>query len=769
MLLRFKCYSISWKICLATAIAFSLLAHAGAAETVPATPIPDDKFVAANLQQITVTATRSETELHKVPATITKIDEKDIQKRRPHDEAALFEDEPDMVMSRDARRYGATTINIRGIEGIRVLQMVDGVRLPEVFTGGGNNNTTTATSDSPEMDFLQGVEILRGPASSLYGSEALGGVIGYRTLNPEDLLADGKNTALRYRFTWRDADKSFQNTGLGAIGSDQFKLLLGISGRNGHELSNRGSKGGTGFDREKPNNIDNESLATLAKLAWLPTTRHRVGLTFERRDISSEVDTLRMYRTVPKMTGNLGAEELKRNRWSLDWEWKPKNTWLDRFYLMGYHQKSATETYTQQNRRNTSASCSATTGTGNNCEINMDVTVDQKLYGFNSQLEKMLVFGSIIHNLTSGFDWRTLEISQWKDSTIFRNGNYNNPIKLVLGETYPNHGFTPGRTRTYGLFLQDSIEMLDGDLVITPGIRYDRIELRPDDAPLFMTGQQFDGVSRNFNSISPKLSALWQFHPQISVYGQAVRGFRAPNYNDVNGMFHNSAQRYARIANPDLKPETSIGYEIGTRFNVLSSHWQIALYHNEYKDFIKSQRICGSPNVCLGGLVSSVFQHINYEKATIRGAEIRTHWTLPGNWYLNGAVAYSHGDVKSPNGKVPLNSIEPLRGSLSLGWEGTLSEQIIGAESRLRAAHRVSRADKADNYYQPDGYGVVDLSAWWKPRKNVHVGFNLNNLFDRKFWVWSDIRQSDVTNDEQGMSFYSQPGRNFSVALQIDL
>ncbi|RTL26061.1 MAG: TonB-dependent hemoglobin/transferrin/lactoferrin family receptor, partial [Rhodocyclaceae bacterium] len=136
------------------------------------------------LGAVIVSATRTETTVDSVPTTVTAISAENIARRLPHDEAALFEDEPDVVVARDLRRFGASSVNIRGIEGNRVLQQVDGVRLPDYYNGGGPSNATTSSSNSPEFDFLKRVEVLRGPASSLYGSDALGGVVSYLTLAP---------------------------------------------------------------------------------------------------------------------------------------------------------------------------------------------------------------------------------------------------------------------------------------------------------------------------------------------------------------------------------------------------------------------------------------------------------------------------------------------------------------------------------------------------------------------------------------------------------
>lgn len=98
------------------------------------------------------------------------------------------QDETDVSFARDLRRPGATRINIRGLEDNRVVQMVDGVRLADYYNGGGPANYTLSTSPTVMSDFLKRVEIIRGAASSLYGSDAIGGVVGFVTLDPADLL-----------------------------------------------------------------------------------------------------------------------------------------------------------------------------------------------------------------------------------------------------------------------------------------------------------------------------------------------------------------------------------------------------------------------------------------------------------------------------------------------------------------------------------------------------------------------------------------------------
>jgi hypothetical protein len=171
---------------MAAAIALALAAASGAQAE-------------GQLKTITVTATRTDTAAEDVPATVTTIDKRDIERRLPADEADLLKNEPDISMARDLRRFGSTRVNIRGIEDNRVTQMVDGVGLPDFYNSGGPTNFTMNAPLGTSIDFLKRVEILRGPASSLYGSDTIGGVVGYLTLDPADLLTGDQTTASAVR------------------------------------------------------------------------------------------------------------------------------------------------------------------------------------------------------------------------------------------------------------------------------------------------------------------------------------------------------------------------------------------------------------------------------------------------------------------------------------------------------------------------------------------------------------------------------------------
>jgi hemoglobin/transferrin/lactoferrin receptor protein len=139
------------------------------------------------LDTITVSAERTPTTVFDSPSTVSvrsaqEIDERNIQ--TPRD---LVRDEPGVSVGNQPGRTGFTNYVIRGIGENRVRLQIDGVRVPDF--PGTNIGAGTYTRDFVDFDTLKQVEIIHGPASALYGSDAIGGVVSYVTKDPADFLA----------------------------------------------------------------------------------------------------------------------------------------------------------------------------------------------------------------------------------------------------------------------------------------------------------------------------------------------------------------------------------------------------------------------------------------------------------------------------------------------------------------------------------------------------------------------------------------------------
>ncbi len=735
---------------------------ASAASTPPA--LAQSAARDTTLKEVVVTATRTEVEADKVAATVTSISREDIDRRLPTDAADLFKDEPDMALGRDTRRFGATRPNIRGIDDNRVVQMVDGIRLPNFYNGGGPTNFTMNAPLGPSLEFLRRVEILRGPASSLYGSDAIGGVVGFLTLEPGDLPERDQKLGARARLGYSGVNEGTTATALGAGRGESLEWVLGYTQTDAKEFGNKGTMDTVAADRTRPNPQNLRERGSIAKFAVRPAAGHKLTLALEGRDRDADIQVRRLSSSLPKVTSMSGDDHTTRTRGMLEWEHKPQAGWYDRMIARVYQQASETRNFNLQTRTNTSATCSATSGTGNNCRIEQDFRFDQTATGAGVQMEKAL---GEQHLLAFGADLSRLRTEESRDANVF-NLTSGSTTKSLAGDNFPLRDFAPGYTDTLGVFAQDEIVGLaDGKLTLTPGLRYDRRSLKPEVDALsqnVLTAIGRQAVSQTDSALSPKLAALWQFSPTVSGYGQIVRGFRAPNYEEVNGHFRNTAQSYAVSPNPNLKPETSTGVEVGLRLNRDRLRGQLAAFDNHYQNFISNVRLaCPGDPSCISGL-GTTFMSVNLSRVRIYGVEARLAWNFTPGWRAEAALAHARGSDESAN--QPLDTIEPTRLFLALVREaGTW-----GAEARLRAAAAVKRVNDTNGgvpspWFRPPGYEVLDLAAWWKPSRQLRVSLALNNLFDKKYWLWSDIRLADARNPA-GVDFYSQPGRNAAARVE---
>jgi catalase-peroxidase len=249
----------------------------------PAKPAPTP------LREISVTATRTERAADDVPATVDTIDAQEMERGLVRDIRDLIRHEPGISAPNDPDRFGATGFNIRGLEENRVVIQVDGVRLPDFyrFSIGPFN---TVPRNFVDLDSLKRVEILRGPASSLYGSDALGGVVTYVTKDPADYLA-GRTQPwyASWRTAYASVDSSWANTVTAAGTTGPLSGLAVLTYRNGHEVETQGTNDSTGPNRTVANPQDSTIKNALLKLVAMPATNHLFRLTYEQ--FQNDVDT----------------------------------------------------------------------------------------------------------------------------------------------------------------------------------------------------------------------------------------------------------------------------------------------------------------------------------------------------------------------------------------------------------------------------------------------------------------------------------------------
>src|SRR5262252_4486891 len=130
---------------------------------------------------VTAVASRVFEPLDETPATVTVISRERIEREVARDIRDALRYEPGVSVVNNPTRFGLGNVNIRGLDGNRVQMMQDGIRMPDGFAIGSFSN---ASRNPFDLGLLSRIEILRGPGSALYGSDALAGVLSMTTLDP---------------------------------------------------------------------------------------------------------------------------------------------------------------------------------------------------------------------------------------------------------------------------------------------------------------------------------------------------------------------------------------------------------------------------------------------------------------------------------------------------------------------------------------------------------------------------------------------------------
>lgn len=714
-----------------------------------------------DLDQIVVTATRTERALGDVPNTVDVIDRARMDARLVRDIADLFRYEPGITVGSSLGRFGLGDIRIRGLGGNRVRIQTDGIAVPDAFAIGSYSN---ANRNFVDLDTLKRVEVVRGPTSSLYGSDALGGVVSFVTKDPSDYLTDGRTVHVGARIGATSADDGLFAGVTAAFGGECWSGLVAVSHRQGKETDNMGEVGGTGSTRTQANPQSASGRSVLGKLVFAPSEAQRFKLTVEGNEDDVETDVLTSY-GLQALTGAtntqvLGDDHQSRARITFGHELEGLSSALaDSIDWQVYRQDSRTRQDSVEVRRVPSG------GTAIRDRREREFHFDQRSHGMQANARKTFEAGSVEHAIAYGIDIERTETKQKRDGRrIFLDTGV--VTNVMLPDVFPVRDFPISDTTKASLYVQDEIGFAGGAFRLVPALRVDHYKLSPDVDSIFREDNPTTQVAElSETSVSPKLGLVWKFSDAWSLFGGYARGFRAPPYSDVNIGFTNFMFGYTAIPNPDLKSETSDGLELGLRFAGHIGYASLSSYYTEYDDFIESTRYIGDDP--LTGLM--VYQSQNVDDARIRGVEFKGGLYFDAlapaleGWSLQGAAAWSRGEDRTTG--EALESVDPLTATLEIAFE----REAWGAELIGRFAGRRDRlptAPAGSAYFESPGHALLDLYAHWTFAPGTRLDVGVLNLADRKVWQAGLVPVVSATSAT--LDRYTAPGRNVAVSLSVD-
>lgn len=721
----------------------------------------------AALPEVVVSGSRQEQAADELPLSYDVINANTLSNQQSRNLREALENLPNTSVKRSPARFsvgGATAsagrdgnvgINIRGLGGNRVLLMTDGVRMPRSYAF----RTTTFDREYLSLELLKRIEVVRGPASALYGSDGMAGLVNFITHEPADFLAVGKGETPktlggRIAAGWSGDDNGHTLAGtVAGQASDTLQWMLTATTRGAHAMDNMGTNHEPNLNRTRPNPQDDRDNAVLGRIVLRPHATQRHVFTLEHVQKKSDVDLLSSRNPLPlrgtpaqiagAIVDEYSSRSMERNRLTWDARFGLGTDWAD-------HVRTVVAYQDAQSRQ-----------VGTSVRNTLPLRVRDNSYGESTwqagvQADKILRSGGWAHKITYGLDHVRSDIS-----------NLYTGLAPLPPEVFPLKRFPDTRETTSALYVQD--ESVHGNWSLTPGLRFDHFSLDVTSQAGFYPPAKQPGQSLSGSALSPKIGVLYRATEQWSVFGQYAAGFRAPDAGQVNGYYENAAEQVIIIPNPDLRPEKSRGVELGVRGRLDRLSLDAAVFGSHYSNLIMDTVLIRGTGTAAD---PRIFQTINTERARITGFELKGQY----DW---GRVAggrlvtpFSYGKARGVNratGK-PINSVDPAQ--LALGVQYDTAAWGLRLDMRHHAAKTAKDIDSASSVKPPNTQFTVpsattlDVSAQWRLRKDLRLNFAVHNLTNRKYWLWPDVyglAASSATNDA-----YTQPGRSVHVSLVKD-
>lgn len=640
--------------------------------------------------EVLVTATRISEKASETSRSIAIVSEEKLQESQPASVAQALKNEANINVS-NGPRASSQGIEIRGLGGQRVLQTIDGAR----------QNTTSGHRGTYFMDpeLLKSIEVVRGPASSLWGSGAIGGVVAQNTKSATDMLEEGETFGGFIKQGFETNGDKIKTSGAIYGVADKFDWLINGSYNDSNDIK-------IGNDQTLTNSAS-ENNSGLMKLGWEPTDEQR--LQFSGR--FSNTDELVPSNPAAEVGSSvpLIQRDTKDKNLTLDYSLNPtENAYLDLNATLYWNGTDYDENRVTKGQ--------------------IDSTNYETL-GFS--VNNSSTFGSTV--LTYGVD------------------GYQDKIKTVRddsGQTGQRPDDIDGNTTVWGAFAKANIGLTD-TLELEAAARYDTFENESNNLEM----------SSNDNALSPSLGLVWDTTDWLTLSVRYDEAFRAPSIEEmystgthycippIPGFLPNGLCNTFEI-NPDLKAEKAQNKEIKAdmRFSDLAGDDELAItlnvFRNDVDDFIEQS--VSDPLMGIPGFEQTTSWN-NVDEAKLTGFEFSTRYRYE---QTRLTLNYGQTEGKDKNSDEYLTSIPAKK----LGVD--LSQAVMEGDLKFGTRFTyVADQDQTPDSYQDsyDGYKLWDVYVAWEPAmgtlEGLRVDFAIENIGDEAY------RQAWQTLYEQGRNF----------------
>lgn len=727
------------------------LALLGATSTAVFANTSTDATSTHQLSTIVVSAAGFEQELKNAPASISVVTKEDIEKKNATSIADLLADVPGIDVRNGVGKTAGLNVSMRGMGADDTLILIDGRRQTTSTDVTPNGFGETSTGFMPPLSAIERIEVIRGPMSTLYGSDAMGGVINIITKKVSDEWNGNVTISGNVMEHGAEAD-SWKTSFLlnGPVINDKLGLQLRGSYLDRQE-SERIVEGSTNRD-PRPNKADNYDVGAKLSLVvndqnslWFDTfhssqTYSNKGNRLGNLDWTTEVNLGDKNNSEfhPSADGYKDELEFNRTQFAIghdgDYDFGVWKTYISHSETETKGRSLPSGAFTPEQIRNRDPR----------------IASPRELKNTDLIADSHLISNIGNHKLTLG--------TQYKEQTI-----EDNIAQHITGKNEFD-------SKSWAFYAEDEWRILD-NFGITLGGRY----------------EDHSGFGGHF---SPRAYLVWNTNDILTVKGGVSTGYKVPSAKGLEDNLINLSRqgKSFTFGNPDLKPEESTNYELG--FNVQPND-QITFtatgFYNEIENAIVSVSAQDHP-LCTTGKTCS--KNINANEAEVYGVETTVQYSIIPEWDLKAAYTYTKSkitDSNNPESKGSFYNNNPRNAfNLTSTWHINPSFDLWlqheYKSSRVRSTDNPSTLDKeALAIYEASGnklkgYNLFNLGASYTANDKLRFNIAVNNLLDKDFTEYNTVNFTD-SNGLQTTEVYSYlsglegtylPGRNYWLSVSYD-
>jgi hemoglobin/transferrin/lactoferrin receptor protein len=704
-----------------------------------------------NLNEVVISVNKIEESKRTVAQYVEVLTAKEIASSQSQTTAELLSNAAGVFVQKS--QLGGGSPVLRGFEASRIVLVVDGVRMNNIIYRAGHlQNVITL-----DNNILDRTEILFGPSSTVYGSDALGGVVHFYTRKPM-LAIDGKkmNIGMNFLSRYGSVDNELTNhldfnigtrkfASLTSVTYSRFDDLIGGKNQNPFYTSSFGERpyyaerinGQDSLvknsDRYKQVQSGYSQYDILEKLLFQQNENLSHGFNIQ---FSNSTDVPRYDRlTDPKGSGLSYAQ----------WYYGPQTRLLTAYNL----------------NRKDPGSKFQNIHLGVNYQ-NIEESRHTRKFGndnLSHRTEKVNVLGVDLefqrikksNNIRFGFDGQF--------NTLKSTANNEN---IVTGSISPLDTRYPDGDNTMmnaALYFSHTWEIND-KLILTDGLRAGFSMLHSTFVDTSFYHFPFTEVTQNTPVYSGSIGIInnptddWKLSLLFST------GFRVPNVDDLSKVFESSAGSVI-VPNPDLKPEQTFNSELGiTKFFDGHTRWENSIYYTRFFDAIVTDKFTfnGQDSIMYDGQMSQVMANQNKKNAYIYGFSSAITSQCNENFLLSFMMSYTYGRIKTDSSDYPLDHIPPFMARLQLtyNYKNFSSDFFVNYNGWKKMKNYNLNGEDNEQYAPPEGtpaWFTVNFRASYKVYKMITLQAGVDNIFDTQYRTFA--------------SGINAPGRNIYASVRF--